>query len=172
MTRFAGFIIIILGTTMMGFKYADRIKERYKSLTYFKKVLIMLRAEIDYNESEMNQIFRELHSKTVGEFKYFFGELYEGTKGFYEQAISGYWNDAVDKCLNNISFTAEDITKIKELGENLGYLDKKMQLNNIEYTLDYIDRETKELSLSMDKNMKMWKMFGVLAGIFITIIFL
>lgn len=172
MTRFAGFIIIILGTTMMGFKYADKIKERYRSLTYLKKVLIMLRAEIDYNESEISQIFRELHNKTTGEFKFFFRELYETTKGFYEQSISGYWNGAVDKCLINISFTAEDIGKIKELGENLGYLDKKMQLNNIDYTLDYIDRETKELHLSMDKNMKMWKMFGALAGIFITIIFL
>lgn len=172
MTRFVGFIIIILGTTMMGFKYADKIKERYKSLTYLKKVLIMLRAEIDYNESEMSQIFRELHSKTVGEFKDFFGRLYENTKEFYEQAISGYWNIAADKYLTNISFTKEDIMKIKELGENLGYLDKKMQLNNIDYTLDYIDRETKELHLSMDKNMRMWKMFGALAGIFITIVFL
>ena len=46
-----------------------------------------------------------------------------------------------------------------------------MKLNNIDYTIDYIDKETKELGLSMDKNMKMWKMFGALSGIFIMILF-
>jgi len=171
MIRITGFIVIIMGTSMMGFKYADRIKDRYKSLMYLKKVLIMLRAEIDYNESQMNEIFRELHKKTVGCFKSFFLSLYENTKGYYEKSISAYWNDAATKHLNDIGFTVEDMDKLFELGENIGYLDKNMQLKNIEYTLDYIDRETNELSLTMDKNMKMWKMFGVLAGIFITIIF-
>ncbi len=171
MIKIVGFLMIIFGTTLMGFKYADKIKQRYKSLMYLKKILIMLRAEIDYNESEINEIFGELQKKTIGSYKEFFTSLFENTKGYYEQSISQYWNEAVDKKLNNIGLRAEDIEKIKELGENLGYLDKKMQLNNIDYTLDYIDREIKELSLTMDKNMKMWKMFGALAGIFIAIIF-
>ncbi len=163
--------MIIVGTTLIGFKYADSIKERYKHLNYFNKILTMLKGEIDYNESELNEIFIRLQKRTKGNFKVFFGELFENTKGYYEQSIEGYWNDAVNKNLINMSFNAEDINKIKELGENLGYLDKNMQLKNIEYLMVYVDKEINELENSMDKSIKMYRMFGVLAGIFITIIF-
>ncbi len=171
MVKITGCLVVILGTTLMGFKAADKIKQRYKSLMYLKKILIMLRAEIDYNQSEINEIFGELQKRTVGAFSKFFGDLYDETKGFYNQTISVYWDKAVDTKLCDIEFQNEDLQKIKELGENIGYLDKKMQLNNIDYTLDYIDRETNDLSLNMDKNMKMWKMFGALAGVFVTIVF-
>lgn len=170
MIKFIGFTVIILGTTLIGFKRAGQIKERYNSLTYLYKVMIMLRGEIDYNVSEMNEIFRTLHSKTKGSLKKFFFELYESTRMQYEQSINIYWNMSVDRYLCNMNFTAQDIDMIKELGENLGYLDKNMQLKNIDYLLNYIDRELKELGETMDKNMKMYKMFGVLAGIFIIIV--
>lgn len=170
MVRITGCLVVILGTTLMGFKTADKIRQRYKSLMYLKKILIMLRAEIDYNQSEINEIFGELEKRTIGAFSSFFGALFEETKGFYNQTIGVYWNGAVDTNLIDMGFQNGDIQKIKELGENLGYLDKKMQLNNIDYTLDYIDRETNELGLNMDKNMKMWKMFGALAGVFVTIV--
>lgn len=171
MVKFTGCIVIVLGTTLIGFKYADRIKQRYHSLMYLKKVLIMLRGEIDYNQSVINQIFEELHRKTRGSIKEFFGNLYKRTSECYEKSIGSYWNEEVDKCLKDMSYSQEDLMKIKELGENLGYLDKKMQLNNIDYIIDYIEKETKELYMNMDKNMKMCKMFGALAGIFIIIVF-
>ena len=171
MVKFIGFAVIIAGTTLMGFKYADGIKQRYDSLLYLKKILIMLRAEIDYNESAINEIFKELSQKTKGKWENFFQELYDKTVESYENSINVYWNEAVDKCLIACGYSKCDLDKIKELGENLGYLDKEMQMKNIDYTLDYIDIESNELCADMDKNMKMWRMLGALAGIFIVIIF-
>ncbi len=170
MIRFTGFIVIILGTTLIGFKQAEKIKERYNLIIYLKKVLIMLRGEIDYNESEISEIFMELRLKTRGSFKKFFAMLVESTKGKYDKPISFYWREAVQACLTDLNFTDEDLERITDLGENLGYLDKNMQLKNIDYLMDYVNRTKEELDESMDKNIKMCKMFGILAGIFITIV--
>lgn len=155
---------------MLGFKYGERIKIRQAGLFYLKKVLIMLRGEINYNISELNEVFRVLMERTEGDFKKFFENLHDRTDKIYENTISTYWKEEVDRCLLNDCFTKEDIMRIKELGENIGYLDREMQINSIDYILEYIDGEIDRLNLSVDKNVKMYKMLGILSGVFLAII--
>lgn len=130
----------------------------------------MLKGEISYNLTEMNLIFKELSDRTKGKYKVFFEELYRNTENVYENTISEYWKKAVQKYLAMGPLKVEDIEQIKALGDNIGYLDKEMQLKNIDYLQNYLQRESEELSNTMGDKMKMCRTFGILSGIFITIL--
>ena len=55
-------------------------------------------------------------------------------------------------------------------GENLGYLDKHMQMNTFELYLSQLDDEITELSRTVKGKAYLYNSLGIMAGIFITII--
>ena len=56
------------------------------------------------------------------------------------------------------------------LGENLGYLDKEMQLNTIDLYITQIQGELDDAVDSVKEKVRLYNMLGVMAGIFITIV--
>ncbi len=82
------------------------------------------------------------------------------------------WKEAVAKGLENTSLSKKDLQNLSGFGENLGYLDKEMQLNTIDLYLSQIEEEIKELSKGVKEKTYMYNTLGILGGIFITIIML
>jgi stage III sporulation protein AB len=64
----------------------------------------------------------------------------------------------------------EDRTVLEDFGKTLGYLDKQMQKNAIEYAVTYIDEKAAALQKQSDKNKRMYQSLGVIGGLFITVV--
>ena len=74
-------------------------------------------------------------------------------------------------CLGGNTFlNKEDVTRLKELGDTMGYQDQKMQLAKIDLYVDRLSQTVDEEKEKMSETMKMYKTLGVMAGIMIAIV--
>ncbi|MFU0828859.1 MAG: hypothetical protein ACFWTJ_15250 [Lachnoclostridium sp.] len=78
----------------------------------------------------------------------------------------------MSKELDNTSLNKKDLAALGQFGENLGYLDKDMQINTIDLYLEQIEEEIKDLSHNVKQKTYLYNSLGILGGIFITIIML
>ncbi len=60
----------------------------------------------------------------------------------------------------------------KELGRYLGYLDKEMQLANLDLYLSETDEKLVRLAQELPARKKLFQVLGVMAGLFLAILFL
>ena len=54
--KMAGAVLVLLAALGIGFQNAARIRKSYEELVYLKKIMIMLRGEISYQISSMEEI--------------------------------------------------------------------------------------------------------------------
>ena len=79
------------------------------------------------------------------------------------------WNETVIKHLSEIIVCDRDLDKLKELGENLGFLDKDMQMNYINLYLENLSLSIAENQDKVQADEKLSRVLGILAGIFIIV---
>jgi stage III sporulation protein AB len=87
-------------------------------------------------------------------------------------SFAAIWSESIGKGLENTSLSKKDLLNLVQFGENMGYLDKEMQLNTIDLYLTQIEEEIKELSKTVKEKTYMYNTLGILGGIFLTIVML
>ena len=63
-----------------------------------------------------------------------------------------------------------DKENLVRFGENLGYLDREMQLGTIDLYLNQLEEEINEQAIVARERTKLYNVLGIMAGIFITIV--
>ena len=76
----------------------------------------------------------------------------------------------VDCHLRDTSLTQEDRARLKELGDSLGYLDKAMQLANLEAYSRELDLSIEELTEGLPAKKKLFRSLGLMGGLFLAIL--
>lgn len=74
------------------------------------------------------------------------------------------------KHLEKTKLYEKDLDRLISLGENLGYLDKEMQIGTIDLYLENLEQETMEARDNLSKNSRLYQCLGVASGILITIL--
>ena len=72
--------------------------------------------------------------------------------------------------LHDTSLSKRDKYQLIQFGENLGYLDKEMQMNTLDLFLAQMEEEIYELSKTVKEKTYLYNSLGIMAGIFISII--
>jgi len=93
-------------------------------------------------------------------------ELFLGSGGTFPEI----WGKCVNQYLKNTSLTETDKEGIVRLGDNLGYLDREMQLTTIDLYLTQLQEEIKEQSMAVKERSKLYNILGIMAGLFLTIV--
>ena len=57
-----------------------------------------------------------------------------------------------------------------QFGENLGYLDKDMQINTLDLYITQLETEITELAENLKEKTYLYNTLGVMAGVFISIV--
>jgi len=86
------------------------------------------------------------------------------------QTFTEIWKTGVEKELVNTSLSKKDRAALISFGENLGYLDKEMQMNTFELYLSQLEEEIAELSAAVKERSYLYNSLGIMAGVFISII--
>ena len=86
------------------------------------------------------------------------------------ETFSQVWKEAVEKELCNTSLLKKDKLDLIQFGENLGYLDKEMQMNTLDLYISQIEDEIEDLSKNVKEKSYLFNSLGIMAGIFITIV--
>lgn len=167
-----GCILVIASTTGMGFFFSSEMKGRIADLREFRKLVVLLRGDIRYANTPLPEAISSLARRHNGRFHAFFEKVSIKLQELSGQTFSEIWKAAVGNEMKDTSLTKKDKLQLIQFGENLGYLDKDMQLNTLDLYISQLEDELTELSKSVKEKSYIYNSLGIMAGIFLTIIML
>lgn len=168
--KIIGAVIIVLSSTLIGFFYSRKEEYRINDLNEMKRAFTILISEIEYASNSLPESMINISNKTENPISKILIDFVENLNKKDGQTIQQLWTEAVIKNKNDTYFIDEDLENIKSFGSTLGYLDRNMQINNINIMIDYINKKTDTLSEISIKNKKMYRSLGILGGMIIAII--
>ena len=161
--QISGSVLIMGSAAMWGVYMASRSYFRLKDLREMKRAFAVLISEISYSQSPLCEAASNVAQKSSAPVKGIFTSLSKGLSG--KVSVSNLWSESVEHAQPDSYFQAEDLEIFKSFGKSLGYLDKEMQIRNIEMQIDYINQKSRELESTWEKSKKMYLSLGVLGGL-------
>ena len=169
--KITGMIIVIIACGMLGYSLCDDYIQRIHCVEAMKKALIILRGEIKHNNSS---ICEALENITVRN-NYIIHFLKTVVKEYTVKGISLWeaWENSIIDCFEKKSpLRKEEIRIIKDFGIHLGTTDRETQLKNIDECVNEMEVCILNLKREKKEKCKLYKILGVLSGVFISIILL
>ncbi len=155
------FLLCSLIGILISKKYVNRVNE----LREFKNALNMFKTKMRYTYEPIPDIFVEIAKNTSSNISNVFKKAVEKMPVC---TAGEAWNLALK--LEDLNIDDEDKNVLENLGKLLGKTDLEGQLNQIEMTMDLLDKQIKKAEIQKDKSEKMYRTLGMITGIAIVII--
>lgn len=168
--KLTGAFVTIAASTAIGFYFSLMFKERVKSMKELKKLLILLRGDIKFAATPLPEALEALAARHENEYTIFLEKLSMELKEQNGEVFFEIWKKCIEENLNSIPLNKKDKSGLLKFGENLGYLDKDMQINNIDLYLSQLENEIGESEKTLKDKTYLYNALGIMAGIFITIV--
>ncbi len=172
MIKIVGSIMVLLASTGIGLLAGERKKQRIKQLKELMIHMKVLYGEIEYGRTALPEVMRIVASRNQGDITGFFEKLSTELSGLTGEPFSVIWNRCMETELGETYLDKKDQLLMKGLGENLGFLDQKMQLTTIGHYMMNLESTIEEASAEIKEKVRLYNLLGVLGGIFITIVML
>lgn len=170
MTKIIGIVLIILSGTGIGFKASENLVIQNDRLKKMKKLITILRGEIKYNNSYIGQALLNVSSKVSSPYREFLLCVSEKLEDCSGRTLNEIWKESVDERLSDSCLSVSQLSRFKDLGDTLGFLDKEMQLSTFDLFMEQLDIEINENNMKMKDNCKLYKCLGVMGGILVVLI--
>ena len=168
--KMIGCLLVIASSTAMGFFFSNEMKCRLENLKELKKLIMLLRGDIRYANTPLPEAISAIARRNPGNFKAFFQSTSQKLQDLSGQTFAEIWKEAVNKELMETSLTKKDKLHLIGFGENLGYLDKDMQINTLDLFITQLEDEINETSKTVKEKAYLYNSLGIMAGIFISIV--
>ncbi|BCK00533.1 stage III sporulation protein AB [Anaerocolumna chitinilytica] len=170
--KMLGCILILISSAGMGMYFSGELKGRIQDLKELRRILNLLRGDIRYANTPLPEAVQALTVRHDGKYRKFLQMVADKLNELGGVSFAAIWSESIGKGLENTSLSKKDLLNLVQFGENMGYLDKEMQLNTIDLYLTQIEEEIKELSKNVKEKTYMYNTLGILGGIFLTIVML
>lgn len=173
MIKLLGLVGLAVAAVSIGCISAANVKGRIEELVYVKRLMKLFHGELRYKNVMLTDAFMAVAHKANGVYKDLFGELAVATEDNYSLPMARVFGDKVEEVLKGHTLlNKEDIRRLKELGETLGYQDQKMQLANIELYIDRLTESIEEDRKGLGNTVKMYRTLGVMGALMCVIVFM
>lgn len=173
MIKFIGILLLLTASFASGIVLSHQVKQRVEELVYIKKLMLMFRGELDYKNAMLPEAFQAVAIKAKAPYDQLFSELADATEENFSMTMSGLFSEKVDKVLVGKTFLKkEDLTKLKEIGDTLGYQNQKMQLSNIDLYIDRLSVSIEEDREKMAETIKVYRTLAMMTGVLVSIVLL
>lgn len=170
MLRVCALCILVAASSALGFLLGQRLSKRLNQLKILKRMTLFLHGEISCARSTLPDAFWSVGGKLPEPFREFLREVSEDLSKYAGASLGEVFAENVDRCLKDASLSGDDRDKLKELGDSLGYLDKAMQLANLEAYGRELDVTIEELTEGLPVRKKLFRSLGIMGGLFLAIL--
>lgn len=168
--KIIGCILVTTSSAAMGFFFSSEMKSRIEDLKELRKLIVLLRGDIRYANTPLPEAVSSIARRHRGNYSAFFQNVSEKLHELSGQTFSAIWKEAVQSQLADSALTKKDRLHLTQFGENLGYLDKEMQINTLDLYITQLEDEITDQSKTIKEKVYLYNSIGIMAGIFITII--
>lgn len=172
MLKMAGAVMIFVACCGMGFGKSMEYKKRIRDLLRLKKLLLMLRGEIKYARTPLSEAFSTIGRKmenVLGEFLLKVSQQMDAQQG---ETFLQIWERNLEEVLAKSALLKEDRQQLKRLGNQLGYLDREMQISTIDFQVEQLETLVSKLEEEQGKRSRVCNCMGVFAGVMLNLILL
>lgn len=166
--RYVFLIVIVTGSTSIGFLLSKSFSERTKELNVLSNLINILQNKMKFTHKPLGDILQET-AKIKENTKV--AEIFSKTgQKLKEQKIEEAWNEAIQEQKFYLNLKSEDISLIQTLGNVLGKTDIEGQMSEINQFQILLKNQLKKAEKEKDKNAKMYKSLGTIIGLAIVIL--
>ncbi len=162
--RLLGIGLVFISCSLGGFIMDGYARKRLRELEQFVYVFELLKAEIDYRLTPLEEacyVVASFSIPTLASLFEGFGKLLQGRQS---ANVAGMWEEAIACKVEKLHLKEEDIEILQSFGKACGYLDKTMQSRNIDMLITRLKQELEKAKNQYDKQGKLNRSLGILIG--------
>lgn len=141
----------------------------------FAQILFFLKGEIRCGNSSLPDAFREIAAKISG----FFGTILRDAAQEMEDTGGKNLEEIMEFCIQRNFYQGnpggsqrkEEMEILRTLGRRLGYLDREMQIKQIELLETDVEEQRRQLREKMPEQKKICQSLGIMGGILLAVLF-
>ena len=172
MLKLLGAVLLLAACGGWGFSSAWQLRQRLADLRELRRIASVLRQEIAYAGMALPEALRRIGNRTEGIFKEFLDSLAAELTRCPGESFHLIFSEQTDEILSRTAMEPADLADFKELGKYLRYLDRGMQLSNLDLYLSETEGKIERLTEELPARKKLFQTMGVLAGVFLAILFI
>lgn len=144
MYKWIGSLLIIAAGAGMGWLKGADLQKRLTAMQSLRQIFLMLRSEIQYTKAPLGEAFWRIGRRTDGIYGAWLKKLAERLGQHSETSFRNIWIHTAEESLTESGLSQEDVEYLKAAGEQMGYLDERMQLGTIDLFLEQLESEIRE----------------------------
>lgn len=168
--KIAGAVMVIISFSGLGFWLAGRRILCRKQLLELKRLLMILGDEIRFAHTPLPEALKRIGNKASPPFFDVFCKMGESLIRHETESFYDVWSAGVHRLFMESCIKWEDLEELDVLGKNLGSMDFEAQLNRLNLYLMELDERLKWIQEENREKVRLYRLFGILSGIFITIL--
>ena len=163
--RIVIYSFIFLSSSLIGLLISKKYINRVNELKEFKNALNIFKTKIRYTYEPIPEIFTEISQNISSNI----GSVFIQAANKMDVLAAGEaWNLALK--IDSLNINEEDRVILNNLSKLLGKTDLEGQINQIEMTSDFLDKQIVKAEYEREKSEKMYRTLGMILGIAIVII--
>lgn len=167
--RYVVLLIIVGGSTSVGFLISKKYSDRVKELTSFANLINILQNKIKFTHKPLPEALEEISKiKENSKITQIFLKVSEKMKS---QKTEEAWTKVLQEERIFLNLTDEDINMILTLGNVLGKTNIEGQMSELNQFSCLIKNQIKKAYEEQNKNEKMCKSLGTIIGLAIAVVF-
>ncbi len=167
--KLLGITIVFISCSMCGFIIDWNENKRLKELEKFIYAFELLKAEIDYRLTPLQEAALYVSHLTTDGIKKVFAAFASALESREYSDLNLMWEQALCTHHGEFHLRPDDVTMLSEFSNACGYLDKNMQKKNIDMLIYKLKEELTASREKYQKHSKLNKYLGVLAGACVSI---
>ena len=155
---------IFLSCSLIGILISKKYVNRVNELRDFKNALNIFKTKIKYTYEPLPEIFAEISESIDSNISSVFKIASDKMNAC---AAGEAWELALK--MDELNIDEEDRNILRKLGKLLGKTDMQGQVNQIEMTSEFLDKQIRKAENQKDKSEKMYRILGMIIGMAIVI---
>lgn len=159
--------LIVAATTYIGFKNAEKLSRRVRSLLAIQTGLSILESEISFSANHLKQALSKIEESvhTCGLFQ-------DAGAAIAELGTAEAWRQTVQKKQDVLCLSKSDVEALSSLAAELGVTDRENQMKNIRRVSALLEDAGKTAQAEYEKTARLYQSGGVLIGVLVVILLL
>lgn len=171
MLKFVGILLIILASVGIAYSRSRELVAREKNLEDFLQVILCLKGEIRCGNSSLPDAFRDTARRCTSIYQEFLTKTAENMEKNMQKNVAQLIHESARKYLCQEALSREELEKISSLGEKLGYLDREMQIRQLELYEQDFQQMIGKLKETIPGKLKIYRSLGIMGGMMLVILF-
>lgn len=167
----AGIVLVLCSCSALGFHLSFLYGRRIRECVEIERSLQGLLGEIRFRQTPLKEALCAIGSRGRGAFPAFLLRLSERLSGFSGGCFEQIWSEELKGYLQD-SLLGEEAELLFFLGQQLGILDLEEQQKSLSRFLEQWQRQIDGLRQQEERQGRLCRYLGVLAGFFLAILLL